>query len=48
MTSDRNATIIRLYRSGTRPADLARQFDISPHRVHQIIGQAKRQRCLAR
>jgi hypothetical protein len=43
MTSDRNATIIRLYRRGTRPADLARQFNISRHRVHQIIDQAKRQ-----
>jgi hypothetical protein len=43
MTSDRNATIIRLYRSGVRPADLALQFKISRHRVHQIIDQAKRQ-----
>jgi hypothetical protein len=42
MTNDRNATIIRLYRSGTRPVDIARQFDISRDRVHQIIEQAKR------
>jgi hypothetical protein len=41
MTSERNATIIRLYYSGTRPADIARQFDNSRHRVHQIIEQAK-------
>jgi hypothetical protein len=42
MTSDRNATIIRLYRDGTRPADLALQFNISRDRVRQIIEQAKR------
>jgi hypothetical protein len=42
MTSNRNANIIQLYQAGTRPADIARIFDISRHRVHQIIGQAKR------
>ena len=42
MTSKRNDTIVRLYRSGTRTVDLARQFKISRHRVHQIIDEAKR------
>jgi hypothetical protein len=42
MTSECNATIIRLYRDGTRPADLARQFKISLKRVRQIIEKAKR------
>ena len=42
MTRERNATIIRLYRTGTRPVDLARQFGISRDRVRQIIDQAKR------
>jgi hypothetical protein len=42
MASERNATIIRLYRNGTRQADLARQFKISRDRVRQIIEQAKR------
>jgi hypothetical protein len=41
MTSGRNATIFRLYLAGTRPAALARQFNISRHRVHQIINSAK-------
>jgi hypothetical protein len=40
MTSERNATIIRLYRSGTRPVDLARQFSISRGRVRQIVKRA--------
>jgi DNA-directed RNA polymerase alpha subunit len=43
MTSERNSTIIRLYRDGARPVDLARQFNISRDRVRQIIDQAKRQ-----
>ena len=43
MTSERNATIIRLYRDGNCPADLARQFKISRGRVRQIIDQANRQ-----
>jgi hypothetical protein len=43
MTSERNARIVRLYRDGNRPADLALQFKISLHRVRQIIDQAKRQ-----
>jgi len=43
MTSERNARIIRLYRDGNRPADLALQFKISLHRVRQIIDQAKHQ-----
>ncbi|HKD29978.1 MAG TPA: hypothetical protein VKC66_29200 [Xanthobacteraceae bacterium] len=34
--------IIRLYRDGNRPADLALQFKISRDRIHQIIDQAKR------
>jgi hypothetical protein len=42
MTSERNATIFRLYLAGTRPAALARQFNISRHRVHQIINSANR------
>jgi hypothetical protein len=42
MTSERNANIIQLFRNGERPADLARQFKISLHRVRQIIDQAKR------
>jgi Helix-turn-helix domain len=42
MASERNATIIRPYRKGTRQADLARQFKISRDRVRQIIEQAKR------
>jgi len=41
MTSERNATIIRLYRDGAL-ADLALQFNISRDRVRQIIEQAKR------
>jgi DNA-directed RNA polymerase alpha subunit len=43
MTSERNAIIVRLYRDGARPADLALQFNISRDRVRQIIDQAKRQ-----
>src|SRR5215831_11193471 len=43
MTSARNAHIIQLFRDGVRPADLARQYKISPKRVRQIIERAKRQ-----
>jgi hypothetical protein len=43
MTSERNATIFELFRTGAHPADLARQFNISRDRVRQIIDQAKRQ-----
>jgi len=42
MTSERNATIIRLYHDGAHLADLALQFNISRDRVRQIIEQAKR------
>jgi hypothetical protein len=42
MTSDRNSTIIRLSQSGVRQVDIARQFNISRHRVHQIVEQATR------
>jgi hypothetical protein len=42
MSSERDSTIIRLYQSGTRPVDLAREFNISRDRVRQIVEQAKR------
>jgi DNA-binding CsgD family transcriptional regulator len=37
MTSERNASIIQLFRQGARPADLARQFNISRDRIRKII-----------
>jgi len=34
---DRNATIVRLLRSGGSPSDIANQFNVSPGRVTQIV-----------
>lgn len=40
----RNAEIEKLYREGASYAELARQFDLSPSRVSQIVANRERMR----
>ena len=40
-TSERNKRIVALYRAGESISDLAREYGISPQRVHQIVNEAQ-------